>query len=157
MTNRNVFRWPGNPFGLPPSDDGLRRRIEALVRKIEGPGQPHVQAAAAEVQSLEIDLGLPLPADYREFLLLAGGPTSPSWRGLWRVHEVLSLNRHLPVFQWFQGLIGFGNEGFVVYALDYRGGPLPVVVSVGLSASEPEDIVSEAGSFVEWLEGTLPE
>ena len=53
------------------------------------------------------------------------------------------------------GLIGIGNEGFIVYALDFRN-VFPVPVTVGLSSSDWEDVTPLADSFAEWLEGTLP-
>lgn len=156
MTDRHSFTWSEGPSGFrrEPEDRLLVQRMQDLVRRIEN-GKRCVEAPPATVDALEMQLGIPLPSDYRAFLRLAGGEHSPSWRGLWRVHEVASLNQHLPVFQWFQGLIGFGNEGFVVYAFDYRRGPRPTVATVGLSCSEPEDVNTEADTFEEWLERTL--
>ena len=48
-----------------------------------------------------------------------------------------------------------GNDGFLVYALDYRESP-PVISSLGLSSSVWEDVVVEADTFTEWLERRLP-
>ena len=44
---------------------------------------------------------------------------------------------------------------FLVIALDYREGPVPCVVSVGLSSSEPSDVSVEADTFDEWLDRTI--
>ncbi|MEK7716641.1 MAG: SMI1/KNR4 family protein [Pseudomonadota bacterium] len=108
------------------------------------------------VVALEKNLRVPLPHDYRAFLREAGGVTPRGiWRGLWKIDEIASLNRVLPVFQWFGGLIGFGNEGFTVYAFDYRRGPLPSVVMLGLSSSDWDDVTQEAASFEEWVRGSL--
>lgn len=107
------------------------------------------------VRTIEVELGVSLPADYRIFLVETGGAGS-GWRGLWGVQEIVPMNRSMAVFRWFRGIVGIGNEGFVVYALDYRSPGPPPVVSVGLSSSDPEDVQREADSFLEWLEGTLP-
>lgn len=107
------------------------------------------------VGAIEIELGVSLPADYRVFLLEMGGG-GMRWRGLWDVEEIVPMNRSMPVFRWFRGIVGIGNEGFMVYALDYRRPGPPPVVTVGLSSSDPDDVQKEADSFLEWLEGTLP-
>jgi hypothetical protein len=139
-----------------PELERVRLHMQQLIGRLQSSGlRAQSQASLQDVDGLEQRLGVMLPADYREFLLQAGGPTAPTWRGLWRVHEVASLNQHLPVFQWYPGVIGFGNEGFVVYAFDYRRGPRPVVATLGLSSSEPEDVQTEADTFSEWLERTL--
>ncbi|MGH7152082.1 MAG: SMI1/KNR4 family protein, partial [Planctomycetota bacterium] len=110
------------------------------------------------IAAAEAELGVPFPAAYRRFLLLAGGANrAPAWRGLWRIDELVSLNRSLPVFRGFGGLLGVGNEGFLVYALDYRAGAEdPPLVSVGLSSSDPSDVSRLAERFEDWLEETLP-
>jgi hypothetical protein len=108
------------------------------------------------VHVLEQNLRVPLPLDYRAFLMEAGGASPRGvWRGLWKIDEIASLNRVLPVFQWFGGLIGFGNEGFSVYAFDYRRGPVPTVVMLGLSSSDWDDVTQEAQTFEEWVRGSL--
>lgn len=133
-------------------------RIEAVLHRVVAAIEAGVQGATeAEIAAVERSLGVPLPADHREFLRAAGGAsTAPTWRGLWRVDELVSLNENLPLFRWFGGLVGFGNEGFVVYAFDYRRGPDPALVSLGLSSSDWADVSPLAPTFSDWLEGTLP-
>ncbi len=53
------------------------------------------------------------------------------------------------------GLFGIGNDGFLVYAFDFRGAG-PVVASLGLSSSLWDDVVTDADTFSEWLERRLP-
>lgn len=117
----------------------------------EGPADPAAVAAAEEA------LGVIFPSDYRRFLLATGRPSRRDpWFGLWRIDELVNLNLHLPLFRWYPGLIGIGScGGFLVFALDYREGPVPRVVSVGLSSSELSDVQVEADTFSEWLERTL--
>jgi hypothetical protein len=50
--------------------------------------------------------------------------------------------------------VGIGNDGFLVYAFDFRSNP-PVVVSLGMSSSLWEDVVTDADTFSEWLERRL--
>ena len=140
------------------SESGDGSGIEELLRRLLAAIGAGVRGASeAEIAAVERDLGVPLPADHRRFLLAAGGTSAaPAWRGLWRVDELVSLNANLPLFRWFGGLVGIGNEGFVVYALDYRRGPDPALVSVGLSSSDWTDVSPLAPTFAEWLEGTLP-
>jgi len=133
--------------------------MEALLEALgRAAGEAARGSSEEEVAAAEADLGVPFPAGYRRFLLHAGGASrAPAWRGLWRIDEVVSLNRSLPVFRWFGGLLGVGNEGFLVYALDYRAAAEePPLVSVGLSSSDPSDVEPLAGRFEDWLAETLP-
>lgn len=126
-------------------------RLSARGWTPEGPADP------ASVSAAEEALGVIFPPDYRRFLLATGRPSQREpWFGLWRVDELVNLNLHLPTFRWYPGLVGIGTcGGFLVIALDYRESPVPRVVSVGLSSSEPTDVTVEADSFAEWLDRTL--
>lgn len=134
--------------------DGTKSVLERLEEKgwrPEGPAEPAAVAAAEEA------LGVIFPPDYRRFLLATGRPSQREpWFGLWRVDELVNLNLHLPVFRWYPGLVGIAScGGFLVFALDYRESPVPRVVSVGLSSSEPSDVSAEEDTFDEWLERTI--
>ncbi|MBI2192499.1 MAG: SMI1/KNR4 family protein [Planctomycetes bacterium] len=135
-----------------------RVRIHELVERLTRTGWKAGPAASVEeVDWAELELGVSFPSDYREFLLAVGGRSSlEPWRGLFRIDELVSLNQSMPVFQSFQGMIGVGNEGFVVYALDYSRRVPPLLVSFGLSSSDWSDVQVEADHFAEWLERTLP-
>lgn len=127
--------------------------MAALRERRESLGVACGEEAVAEAEKA---VRVRFPPDYRAFLLEAGGGAGgPGWRGLWRVGEIASLNRHLPVFQWFGGVIGIGNEGFTVTALDYRRGGPPIVVSLGLSSSDEGDVTPEARSFEEWVRDSM--
>ncbi len=117
-----------------------------------GPGAP---VSPADLIKAESQLGVSFPEDYREFMMLGGlrsGNDAP--RGLWPLADVVSLNGSMPVFRWYQGLVGIGNEGFMVYAFDFRSGP-PKVVSLGLSSSNWSDVNLEAETFEAWLNQSL--
>lgn len=139
------------------SRDDVAWRMKGLVSRMREKGLSlGGPAPERAVAALEEQLRVPFPADYRAYLLEAGAPApSGAWRGLWNVTEVANLNRHLPVFQWFGGLIGIGNEGFSVWAHDYRRGMPPSVVTLGLSSSDWEDVTQEARTFEDWLRGTV--
>lgn len=149
-------RVPAIPDRLGPRPEGPDP-IPTLLQRMRAAGWgPGAGAPETEVLAAEAGLGLAFPPDYRRFLREAGGlPPPRPWRGLFSLPELLSLNRALPVFRWYPGLLGIGNEGFLVLALDYRGGEPPSVATVGLSSSDPSDVIREAATFSEWLEGTL--
>jgi hypothetical protein len=135
-------------------DSGIE---DLLLRVARAAGGETAGASGEAIDAAEAAFGVPFPEAYRRFLEVAGAPSkSAPWRGLWRVDELVSLNRSLPVFRWFGGLVGIGNEGFIVTALDYRGGGDPPIVSVGLSSSDPADVTLLAETFEEWLALGLP-
>ena len=133
-------------------------RLRELLDRLRAAGwKPGSPVSLAEVDAAEMRLGCMLPPTYREFLVASGranGSASHSWRGLWDVDQLVSLNKSLPLFQWFEGLIGIGNEGFMVLALNFREPTCPVV-SLGMSCSLWDEVNLEAESFEEWLAGTV--
>ena len=124
------------------------QRLSARGWKSPGP------AREEDVRRLETEFDLAWPADYRAYLLAAGGGSPAStetFTGLLPVSAIGLFNRTYR-FPWnFPGLMGIANDGFLVYAFDFRG-PAPVIVSVGLSSSLWDDVVLDADSFTEWLE-----
>ncbi|MFN3486099.1 MAG: SMI1/KNR4 family protein [Planctomycetota bacterium] len=133
--------------------------LDAVLRMMLARGwRPGGPASEESVARLEAEFDVTLPADYRRYLLAAGGGESAApeaYTGLWPVRIVAGLNRHYRIPWNFPGLFGIGNDGFLVYALDFRNDP-PGVVSLGLSSSVWEDVVTETDSFTEWLERRLP-
>lgn len=124
------------------------QRLAARGWKTGGP------AREEDVHRLEAEFDLTWPADYRGFLLAAGGgpPTAAETvTGLLPVSAIGLFNRSYRIPWNFPGVIGFANDGFLVYAFDFRG-VAPVVVSLGLSSSLWDDVVVDADSFTEWLE-----
>lgn len=131
---------------------GIRQLI---ARATAGKWRLGTPCTRGQILRAETQLRISFPEDYRDYLE-AGGlamkNTAP--RGLWRLDELVSLNRTMPVFQWFRGIVGIGNEGFMVYGFDFRDSN-PVVVSFGLSASDWADVTEEARSFEAWLSASL--
>ena len=126
-----------------------------MIRKGWKPGGP---ASGEAVSGIETEFDVSFPADYRTYLLAAGGgeATAPeAYTGLLPVKIIAVFNRRYRIPWNFPGLFGIANDGFLVYALDYREGD-PVIASLGLSSSIWEDVVVEADTFCEWLERRLP-
>jgi hypothetical protein len=132
--------------------DDLMKRMRDKGWK---PGGPAPEAAIAQV---ERDFDITFPADYRAFLLAAGGgdTTAPqAYTGLLPVKILALFNRSYRIPWNFPGLFAIGNEGFLVYVFDFRERP-PVVASIGMSSSVWEDVVTETDTFTEWLERRIP-
>ena len=138
--------------GLVVSVEEILLRMKATGWKPGGPGTEE------GIARLETEFDITFPADYRTFLRTAGGgeATAPeAYTGLWPIKIIPIFNRRYRIPWNFPGLFGIGNDGFLVYAFDFRGGP-PVVASLGLSSSVWDDVVTDADSFTEWLERRLP-
>lgn len=133
----------------------VRALMQMMMQRGWRPGGP---ALEERVAGLEREFDVTFPADYREFLLAAGGgeSTAPeAYTGLWPVTAIAMFNRRYRIPWNFPGLFGIGNDGFLVYAFDFRPGE-PVVASLGLSSSVWDDVVTETDTFCEWLERRLP-
>jgi hypothetical protein len=119
------------------------------------PGGPAPEDAVARVEK-EFDVSF--PADYRAYLRAAGGGDTmapAAYTGLLPVKILSLFNRSYRIPWNFPGLFAIGNDGFLVYVLDYRGGA-PVVASIGMSSSVWDDVVTETDTFAEWLERRIP-
>ena len=120
--------------------------------------KPGGASLETDVARLEKEFDLSFPADYREYLLTAGGgpSTAPeAYTGLWPVSSIAVFNRRYRIPWNFPGLFGIGNDGFLVYAIDFREAET-VIASLGLSSSIWEDVVTDADTFSEWLERRIP-
>lgn len=133
--------------------------IEDVLRRMIARGwKPGGPAEEAAIDRVEAEFDVTLPADYRVYLRTAGGgeSTAPeSYTGLWPLKGLAVFNRRYRIPWNFPGLFGIGNDGFLVYAVDFRAGP-PVIASLGLSSSVWDDVVTETDTFTEWLERRLP-
>jgi hypothetical protein len=119
------------------------------------PGGPAGDEAVARIEK---EFDVTFPPDYRAFLVAAGGGETmapESITGLLPVKILSLFNRSYRIPWNFPGLFAIGNDGFLVYVLDYRGGE-PVVASIGMSSSVWEDVVTETDTFAEWLERRIP-
>jgi len=130
-----------------------------LERMIENGFKAGLPASEIQVRRLERELGASLPEDYRSFLLSCGGGEPgafEAWRGLWRLADLMSMNRVYHVQETFPGLLAIGNQAYMVYALDLREPGAAPLVSLGLSSSLWDDVLREADSFTEWMDERVP-
>ena len=134
-------------------------RIDELLNRMLArgwkPGPPSTDEAVARIEK---EFDVTFPGDYRAFLIAAGGgdTTAPeAYTGLLPVKLLSLFNRSYRIPWNFPGLFAIGNDGFLVYVLDYREAP-PVVASIGMSSSVWEDVVTETDTFSEWLERRIP-
>ncbi|HYF00060.1 MAG TPA: SMI1/KNR4 family protein, partial [Planctomycetota bacterium] len=120
------------------------RSVKDVLDRMRARGwRPAAPAHPGHVAQVEKEFDLTLPEDYRLYLLEAGGgPTlSPeAFTGLWPAASLLVWNRHYRIPWNFPGLLGIGNDGFLVYAYDFRQPQAPIV-SLGLSSSVWDDVV----------------
>ena len=129
--------------------------LKRMIARGWKPGGPGAEEAIAR---LEAEFDVTFPDDYRVFLRAAGGgeATAPeAYTGLWPLKIIPVFNRRYRIPWNFPGLFGIGNDGFLVYAFDFRG-EAPVIASLGLSSSVWDDVVTDADTFAEWLERRLP-
>lgn len=132
-------------------DDLLKRMLARGWR----PGGPATEDAVARVEK---EFDVTFPADYRAYLKAAGGgeTTAPeAYTGLLPVRILSLFNRSYRIPWNFPGLFAIGNDGFLVYVLDFRPAA-PVIASIGMSSSVWEDVVTETDTFAEWLERRIP-
>lgn len=136
----------------------MPKSIDEVVRALMSKGwRPNPPASSIQIINLERHFGVLFPHDFREFFGISngGGPRAAiSYRGLMNLAELPLFNQQYRVPQNFPGLVAFANEGFLVYAFDFRG-ESAVVSSLGLSSSLWDDVVQESASFAEWLEEGL--
>ena len=134
-------------------------RVDELMKRMRDRGwKPGGPAAEDAVARVEREFDVTFPPDYRAYLIAAGGgdTTAPeAYTGLLPVKILSLFNRSYRIPWNFPGLFAIGNDGFLVYVLDYRAGT-PVVASIGMSSSIWEDVVTETDTFTEWLELRIP-
>ena len=107
------------------------------------------------VRQLEKDLGLDLPADYREFLLLSDGYNgyvgAKGYAQLWSVGELTSHNEGYEVRSNVPDLTLIGsNGGPTAYGIDLHGGRV-AFVSIPFAPMARDEIRPLGGTFVEFL------
>lgn len=136
----------------------MSRPITELIKAMMKRGwKPGPILRPGQFHTVETELSVHFPDDYKVFHELTGGAGRDSrnaWRGLWPIEHLVDLNRRYPVFKWFPGLVGFANEGFILYAFDFRQRP-PTIVSLGLSSSDWGDVDTDSLTFSDWLETSL--
>jgi hypothetical protein len=106
-------------------------RLKELLRRF----QTTRPASADEIEAFEREAGVTLPSDYCEFLRFTDGGEgfigANSYAMLWKIGELLRLNREYQAHECAPGLLLFGSSGGgEAFAFDQRGGGKTPVVSV---------------------------
>lgn len=112
-------------------------------------------ASQSALSQLECEVGIPLPADYKEFLLFtngAEGKMGQSYLMIWPAEEVMRNNKGYAVEEFAPGLLLFGSSGGgMAYAFDTRA-PELLVVEVPFIGMNLESIKRCGSNFTEFLE-----
>jgi hypothetical protein len=114
--------------------------------------------SALEIEKFEATSGLSLPLDYLEFLKRSNGGEGfigpNSYVILWKLNDLIDLNRSYQVAEYAPGLFVFGSDGGgEAYAFDMRPS-LPTIVSipfVGMDLSVVRFISSTFTGYLDTL------
>lgn len=126
---------------------------ERLLAKFDG--NPPVDAAL--IRQFESEGGFRLPEDYAQFLQQADGGegfVGNAYAILWRVSELLEMNRAYQVAEYAPGLFLFGSDGGgEAFAFDTRAAAKPIVSVpfVGMELKVARPVASSFTAFLEEL------
>jgi hypothetical protein len=105
----------------------MTESIDALMVQFHGNGPAPPDA----LRSLEKELGIALPVDYRQFMEnMDGGEgfIGKQYLILWRANELLPFNRDYQVEQYAPGILLFASSGGgEAFAFDKRDAAWPIV------------------------------
>ncbi len=94
--------------------------------------QTNGQTLSGSMKTVEDHFGCIFPEDYKVFLQLSNGGegfVGEQYLILWRVEEIIGLNREYEVAEYAPGLILFGsNGGGEAFAFDIRDKQIKIVV-----------------------------
>lgn len=114
-------------------------------------------ASAASIQQFEMEAGIQLPGSYTAFLKqMDGGEgfVGPAYLILWRVCELVEMNKAYQVSDYAPGLFLFGSDGGgEAFAFDTRSNSLPIVSVpfVGMELKLARVVASDFKGFFEAL------
>lgn len=114
-------------------------------------------AGVAVIRQFEAESRIRLPDDYAEFLQQANGGegfVGNAYIILWRVEELLEMNKAYQVAEYASGLFLFGSDGGgEAFALDTRSNAKPIVSVpfVGMELKLARPIASSFKAFLEEL------
>jgi hypothetical protein len=128
-------------------------RREQLLAKFNG--NPPAEAEA--ILRLEVESGLNLPIEYKEFLRQQNGGEGfigSAYAMLWRAEELPEMNKSYQVHEYAPGLFLFGSDGGgEAFAFDTRTDAEPIVSVpfVGMELNEARPVASNFNEFLEAL------
>ena len=121
---------------------------ERLLAKVSG----NAPVNASSLRKVESEIGLRLPQDYAEFLQQADGGegfVGNAYLILWRVGDLVEMNKAYQVAEYAPGLIVFGSDGGgEAFAFDTRTEAQPIVsvpfVGMELKSARPMALTFKA-------------
>jgi hypothetical protein len=131
----------------------MASRRDLLFAKFNG--NPPAEAEA--IRRLEVESGLNLPVEYKEFLRQQNGGEGfieSAYAMLWRAEELLEMNKSYQVHDYAPGLFLFGSDGGgEAFAFDTRTDVKQIVTVpfVGMELSEARPMASNFNEFLEEL------
>jgi hypothetical protein len=129
---------------------------EILFAKFNGNPPSTIPA----IRQFEIDSGVRLPGDYARFLQKANGGEGfigNAYVILWRVEELLEMNRAYQVADYAPGLFLFGSDGGgEAFAFDARSDVKPIVSVpfIGMDLNLVHPVAQNFATFLEVLSGS---
>jgi SMI1 / KNR4 family (SUKH-1) len=126
---------------------------ERLLAKFNG----NPPADAASIRQFESEMGFRLPEDYGQFLRQADGGegfVGNAYVILWRLGELLEMNRAYQVAEYAPGLFLFGSDGGgEAFAFDTRTAARPIVSVpfVGLELKVARPVAPNFTAFLDEL------
>lgn len=130
-----------------------RSRKDLLLTKFNG----NAPAEAEAIRRLEIESGLDLPIEYKEFLRQQNGGEGfigSAYVMLWRAEELPAMNKSYQINEYAPGLFLFGSDGGgEAFAFDTRKDAKPIVSVpfVGMELNEARPVASNFDEFLETL------
>jgi hypothetical protein len=126
---------------------------ERLFAKFNG----NPPSGAPAIRQFEIESGVRLPDDYAQFLQQVNGGegfVGNAYVILWRVEELLEMNRAYQVAEYAPGLFLFGSDGGgEAFAFDIRSDAKPIVSVpfVGMDLNLARPVARDFKTFLEEL------
>ena len=114
-------------------------------------------AEVAVIRQFEAESGIRLPDDYAKFLQQADGgegSVGNAYVILWRVEELIEMNKAYQVAEYAPGLLFFGSDGGgEAFAFDTRPSAKPIVSVpfVGMDLKLARPVASDFKAFLEEL------
>lgn len=108
------------------------------------------------LNAVESQLGVSLPLEYADFLKYSNGAEGTigenSYLVLWRIEELVPLNKAYAVSEFAPGLLLFGSDGGGAgYAFDTRSGT-PPILEISFIGMDLNDTKLRGRTFIEFLE-----
>jgi hypothetical protein len=128
--------------------------IQKLSAVLAGLRKNH-PATQDQIHKLQSELNISLPSEYVDFALVSNGADGAvgevGYLSLWRIDEIIQLNKDYRVSDFAPGLVLFGSDGGgEAFAFDARDAKMAIVQVpfVGMSLSEVQPLAKNFNEFL---------